>query len=160
METWINQRRIPGGVAAALMRAACTTVMRAYARGRLREAVRVTQHPAVRAMTADQISAYVEASIRAVLHQDAVRERYELIENAVYTSMARMTDDEYTNTWLDVEKSMLESPTFHGVRDALVSAVDNAFDIARRAGRARHATRPPATPAMNAPAKRRKISRM
>jgi hypothetical protein len=144
-------------MAAALMRAACTTVLRAYARGRLREAVRVTRHPAIRAMNEDQISAYVETSIRAVLHQDAVRQKYELIENATYASMARMTDDEYTNTWLDVEKSMLESPTFQGVRDVLVSTVNNAFDIARRA---RHATRAPATPAMNAPAKRRKIYKL
>ena len=160
VETWIEQRRVPGSMAAALLRAACTTVMRAYARGRLREAVRVSQHPGVRAMTEDQISAYVEASIREVLHQDAMRERYELIENAAYTSMARTTDDEYVNTWLDAEKSMLESPRFQILRDELVSAVDNAFDIARRARRARrarHAVRPPATPAANAPAKRRKI---
>lgn len=141
-------------MASALLRASCTTIMRGYARGRLREAVRVTRNPTVRAMTEDQISAYIEAAIRAVLRQDAVRERYELIENAMYTSMARTSDDEYTNMWLDVEKSMIESPTFQAVRDELVSASNNAFNIAKRA---MHLARPPATPAA-VPTKRRKTS--
>jgi hypothetical protein len=154
VESWIKQRRVPGGVATALLRAACITIMRGYARGRLREAVRVTRNPRVLAMTEDQISRYVEAAIHTVLRYDTVRERHELIENAMYTSLARTSDDEYTNMWVDVQKSVLESPTFRGVREELLHASNNAFDITRRA-------RPPATPATpagTAPLKRRKIS--
>ena len=144
VEMWIQQRRIPGSMAVALLRAACTTVMRAYARGRLHEAARVTRHPQVLAMTEDQISAYIEATIGEVLRRDAVRERYELIENATYTSMTRTSDDEYLNMWFDVEKSLLESPTFQTVRDEIRSASNNAFRAARRA--AYMARMPPATP--------------
>lgn len=152
---WIQQRRIPGSMAATLLRVACTTVMRAYARGRLHEAARNTRHPRVRAMTEDQISAYIEAAIEAVLRQDAVRERHGLIENAMYTSMTRTSDDEYMNMWFDLETTMLESPTFQTVRDEIMSATVNAFRAARRA---RHMARgPPATPA-GASTKRAKVT--
>ncbi len=137
IETWVQQRRIPGTTPTRMLRDACTRLLRAYARGKLTDAVRRNRnHPLLQHRTDDDLVQYVESAIEALLTQPIVRARYRLIEIAVHACLGNTSNDEYTDMWLTLEATLLHSPTFQALRDEVQETVNEALRAARQMARA------------------------